>query len=108
MSIGNKPEVVHSYLDDTGRWVDCIRTESQRGLQGTGVAAAPPPFIPMTGTAPSPSPAPPRRDRLGNLMVCPEGCIPVLRGEPGEPGNPGSSQRYFEKAPGGGALPPQP
>ena len=110
MPTENVPEVVASYLDDDGQWIDCIKVENQRALHGAPVAK-PPAFIPMGGTGeasslPAPA-APPRRDRLGNLMVCPEGCIPVKRGEPGEPGNPGSDQRFFEKAPGGGALPPK-
>jgi len=111
MPADNTPEVVTSYLDDDGQWIDCIKAESQRAPHG-GTIANPPPFIPMaeTGEASTPSApaAPPRRDLLGNLMVCPEGCIPVKRGEPAEPGNPGSDLRFFEKAPGGGALPPKP
>src|SRR5262245_1647684 len=110
MPTENVPEVVASYLVDDGQWIDCIKVENQRALHGAPVAK-PPAFIPMGGagdasTARDPA-APARRDGLGNRLCCAYGCIPVKRGEPREPGNPGSDQRFFEKAPGGGALPPK-
>ena len=106
-------EVVHTYVQDDGQYIDCVRTGTQGGLPAGEKVASPPDFVAATnagGQFPSsegPS-ATPRRDRFGNVMACPVGCVPVRRAMPDQPGNTGTGERYFQKAPGGGVPPPPP
>jgi hypothetical protein len=105
-----KMDVVHSYVDGTGDYIDCVKVESQPGLQGVGQIAKPPASATDTGlgypTRDDAHEAAPAVDRFGNVMRCPEGCIPVRRVSLDELSRAGSLQNYFQKAPGGGMVPP--
>lgn len=105
-------KVVHSFMADDRQCIDCIEAGSQPGLQGQGLPATPPAFAPMPGLpsttvgGESPQLAMPRVDRHGHVMQCPPGTIPVQRVTLEQLDSAGTLEEYFQKSPGGGALPP--
>ena len=79
-------DVQHSFVNDAGQLFDCIPIEQQISLRGKkGALPKPPDLTGIAGAAGAPkkvkrvAPATGRRDRHGNVMVCPPGCIPVRR-----------------------------
>ena len=109
-----KMQVVHSFLGDDGQYIDCVKADTQPGLQPGQHVATPPAFITNSGSAQPSVPGDgsrktsPKVDQFGNVMECPAGCIPVRRVTLAEIARAGSMANYFQKAPGGGALPPSP
>jgi arylsulfatase len=105
-------EVVHSFMNDEGEYIDCVKIGTQHGLEGQPAPATPPPFVAMPGSPSAtvrgvdPHLAHPRLDRYGHVMQCPPGAIPMRRVTLEELARTGRLEDYFQKAPGGGALPP--
>jgi hypothetical protein len=106
--------VHHSYVDDEGHYIDCMKPGTQPGGRSDEGIAKPPDFIAAGGAAQksvgsgASQPEVVRTDRFGNVMACPPGLIPVQRVTPERLERIGPLENFFQKAPGGGALPPPP
>ena len=85
LSLYEKTEALHSFMDESGAVYDCIQVEQQpslRKLKGRVPVAPYAPQLEAIGDkdilAVSPL-GPDKKDRFGNVMHCPEGAIPMRR-----------------------------
>jgi hypothetical protein len=102
--------VPHSFMDEDGQIWDCVPIDQQPALKGTGQRAATPPDMPgytegHAGEAKEKTItlqaqlAPDRKDRLGNVMHCPKGTIPIRRVTLEEMSRFETLERFFHKSP---------
>lgn len=109
-------EAVHSFIDANGSVFDCVPVEKQFSRRGKTGAVAKAPDLPAAtgpGTAGAPSPAAPvvqlhasLTDPLGNVMLAPEGTVPVRRLTLENLARFKNLREFLQKSPGGGAAPP--
>lgn len=119
LSLYEKTEARHSFMDESGAVFDCIPVEQQPGLRGhTGPVPEAPDLPPIEAPKASGderkaslivSPfGPGRKDRHGNEMYCPPGTIPMRRITLEELTRFGSLKDFFRKGPRGAGRPPHP
>jgi hypothetical protein len=114
LSLYEKTEAPHSFVDEDGAVFDCIPVEQQLALRGhTGPVPVAPDLPPIEAPAGSGDErrasliVPPfgsgRKDRHGNEMQCPPGTIPMRRVTLEDLTRFGTLRDFFQKAPRGGA-----
>jgi hypothetical protein len=118
LSLYEKTEAVHSFMDESGAVYDCIPVEQQPSLRGVKgrvpVAPDAPQIEPVKGPKapykdiPAVSPlGPGRKDRFGNAMHCPEGSIPMRRVSLEDLSRFATLRDFFRKGPGSAGRPPR-
>lgn len=112
-------EVKHSFEDENGSIFDCIPVNQQPALKGSSPAKAPsmPPVEKKAVAAATPTGerkpvqisaqiTAGQKDKYGNVMSCPEGCIPMRRITLEEMTRFATIQHFFLKSPLGEMSPP--
>jgi hypothetical protein len=118
LSLYEKTEALHSFMDESGAVYDCIPVEQQpslRGLKGRVPVAPDAPQLEAVGgpkakhediLAVSPLGLD-KKDRFGNVMHCPEGAIPMRRVTMEDLTQFGTLRDFFRKGPRGAGRPPR-
>ena len=109
LSLYDAVEVQHSFLDGNEQIFDCVPIEQQPSLKGRqeALADAPDPPFPEGRETDDRSRVvesqlgSDRTDRLGNVMACPPGTIPMRRVTLDELTRHEQLRDFFRKAPGG-------
>jgi Neprosin len=118
LSLYDKTEALHSFMDESGAVYDCIPVEQQSSLRGSrgGVPSAP--DAPEVEAARGPnderqdslivSPlGSDKKDRYGNVMQCPSGTIPMRRVTMQDLARFETLKDFFRKGPGETGRPPR-
>ena len=99
-------EALHSFVDDGGQVFDCIPIEQQPSLRGSGEKIAEAPTLIFSSTEAGTGEVPvgsqvnlERKDRYGNVLLCPPGTIPMRRITLEELSRFESLRHFFRKAP---------
>jgi hypothetical protein len=111
-------ESKHSFVDDNGSIFDCIPVNQQPSLRGAAPAKAPnlpamerkPGVVARTATGDRhpveiTSQFAAQKDKYGNQMSCPEGCIPMRRITLEEIARFTNLEHFFQKSPEGEGVP---
>ena len=118
LSLYEKTEAVHSFMDESGAVYDCIPVEQQPSLRGQKGRVPVAPDAPQIEMVKGPkiqrkdimvvSPlGPDKKDRFGNVMHCPEGTIPMRRVTMEDLTRFGTLRDFFRKGPRGAGRPPR-
>jgi hypothetical protein len=118
LSLYEKTEASHSFMDEGGAVYDCIPVEQQPSLRGLKGHIPAPPDAPRHEAIGgrklrrkdilivSPL-GPEKKDRFGNVMFCPKGTIPMRRVTMEDLTRFGTLRDFFSKGPRGASRPPR-
>jgi hypothetical protein len=118
LSLYDKMEAKHSFMDETGAVYDCIPAEQQPSLRGSRGRIPSAPDAPQHEAAGGPNDelrdsligSPLRsdkKDQFGNVMDCPQGTIPMRRVTMEQLARFETLKDFFRKGPRAGGRPPQ-
>jgi hypothetical protein len=118
LQLYDKTEAPHSFVDETGAIFDCIPIEQQPSLRGSSEKVPKAPDLPSHTVAAGAqderkdsliaSPlGPGRKDRHGNVMLCPPGTIPMRRVTLEDLTRFETLKHFFRKGPAGAGRPPR-